>query len=141
MYDRILVPLDGSPVAEDALPHARSLASRLRSELILLRVDVPIQNLPASRYPEEIGSVAASYLHRMAEPMFLKQLKVRTIVAFGDPAREILACAERERVDLVIVAARRPGGGGLLPGHGVVGRVLRGAKVPVMVVRATGDLA
>lgn len=141
MYDRILVPLDGSPAAEEALPHARSLASRLRSELILLRVDVPIQNLPASRYPEEIGSVAASYLHRMAEPMFLKQLKVRTIVAFGDPAREILAFAARERVDLVIVAARHPGGGRVLPRHGVVARLLRGVTVPVMVVRSTGDLA
>lgn len=141
MYDRILVPLDGSHAAEEALPHARSLASRLRSELILLRVDVPIQNLPSSRYPDEIGSTAKAYLRGVAEPMFLKQLKVRSLVAFGDPAREILACAERERVDLVIVAARHPVGRSLLPGSGVVGRLLRGAKCPVMVVRSTGGLA
>lgn len=135
MYDRILVPLDGTAAAEEALPHARSLASRFRSELILVRVDVPIRNLPASRYPAEIGSAAARYLRGVAEPMILKNLKVRTTVVSGEATREILAVAARERVDLIVVAARGRGGVSLR-GPGVVARLVRRASVPVMVVRA-----
>jgi len=42
-YKRILVPLDGSPLSEEALPHAKSLAQSLGAELVLLRViDNPI---------------------------------------------------------------------------------------------------
>lgn len=38
MYNRILLPLDGSPLAEQALPHAMAIAERFQSELVLLRV-------------------------------------------------------------------------------------------------------
>lgn len=135
MYQRILVPLDGSPDAEGALAHARSLASRFRSELILLRVDEPIPNLPSNRYPPQIEGEAARYLKRVAEPMILKQLKVRTVVAFGDPVDEIVERIDDDRVDLVVIAARHPEGG-LLTGRSLVHRVLRRAFVPVMVVRS-----
>ncbi len=134
MYDRILVPLDGSPEAEDALAHARSIASRFRSELVLIRVDAPIPNLPESRYPPQIETAAASYLRRVAEPMILKQMKIRSIVTFGDPVREILGCIDRQRIDLVVIAAERDRG----PfGRGVAARLARQAQVPVMLVRPT----
>lgn len=137
MYDRILVPLDGSSEAEEALPHARSLASRFRSELILVRVDEPIPNLPESRYPPEIESVASSYLRRVAEPMILKQLKVRPLVAFGDPAHEILACVDRLRIDLIVLAAGDRTGG--WRGRGVVGTLSRKSRVPLLLVRGRPD--
>ncbi|MEO8422752.1 MAG: universal stress protein [Actinomycetota bacterium] len=133
MYDRILVPLDGSPEAEEALPHARSLASRFRSELILVRVDVPIPNLPESRYPPQIESTASTYLKRVAEPMILKQLRVRPVVVFGDPAHEILSCVDRLRVDLIVlVAGDRVGG---WRGRGVVAQLSRRSHVPLLLVR------
>lgn len=139
MYDRILVPLDGSPEAEQALPHARSLASRFRSELILIRVDEPIPNLPESRYPPEIESVAATYLRRVAEPMILKQLKVRSLVVFGDPALEILASVGRLRIDLIVLAAGDRTGG--WRGRGVVGTLARKSHVPVLLLRDRPDRA
>lgn len=137
MYDRILVPLDGSAEAEQALPHARSLASRFRSELILVRVDEPIPNLPESRYPPEIESVASAYLRRVAEPMILKQLKVRPLVVFGDPAHEIVACVGRLRINLIILAAGDRSGG--WRGRGVVGTLARRSEVPLMLVRGRPD--
>jgi nucleotide-binding universal stress UspA family protein len=137
MYDRILVPLDGSAEAEQALPHARSLASRFRSELILVRVDEPIPNLPESRYPPEIESVASTYLRRVAEPMILKQLKVRPLVVFGDPAHEIVACVDRLRIDLIVIAAGDRSGG--WRGRGVVGTLARRSTVPLMLVRGRPD--
>jgi nucleotide-binding universal stress UspA family protein len=137
MYDRILVPLDGSPEAEEALPHARSLASRFRSELILVRVDVPIPNLPESRYPPEIESTAAAYLRRVAEPMILKQLKVRPLVVFGDAALEILECVDRLRVNLIVIAAGDRSGG--WRGRGVVATLARKSHVPLLLVRGHPD--
>lgn len=46
MYKRILIPLDGSPLAEQALPHAVALAEHFHSELILLRVLIPLPSPP-----------------------------------------------------------------------------------------------
>ena len=46
MYKRILLPLDGSPLAEQALPHAIALAEHFHSELILLRVLTPLPSPP-----------------------------------------------------------------------------------------------
>jgi nucleotide-binding universal stress UspA family protein len=131
VYERILVPLDGSPEAEAALPMSRSLASRLHAELILLRVDEPIPNLPTERYPQEIAAVARDYLARTAEPMVLRRLKVRTLVEYGDAAEVIARAARDLRVDLVVLAT-----GGLrhrIP-RGVAARVLRLSAVPVLIV-------
>lgn len=135
MYTRILVPLDGSEAAEAALPHARSLASRLHAEVVLLRVEAPIPNLPSSRYPAEIGEEAARYLRSVAEPMILKGLKVRTLVEYGDPGEVVSAVAAAHRVDLIVVAD--DGGGGVwrrVPGR-LVSRILAGSRVPTLVVR------
>lgn len=46
MYERILIPLDGSPLAEQALPHAIGLAEHFHLELILLRVLIPLPSPP-----------------------------------------------------------------------------------------------
>jgi nucleotide-binding universal stress UspA family protein len=138
MYQRILVPLDGSPEAEAALPHARSLASRFRSELVLVRVDEPIHNLPSNRYPPQIEEAATAYLKAVAAPMILKQLKVRTVVGFGDPVDVLVERIAEDRVDLVVVGARHPEGG-LLPGRSFVHRLLRRSTAPVLVVRADPD--
>jgi len=46
MYKRILIPLEGSPLAEQALPHAIALAEHFHSELILLRVLIPLPSPP-----------------------------------------------------------------------------------------------
>ena len=139
MYGKILVPPDGSRTAEAALPHARSLASRLHAELVLLRVDEPVPNLPRSRYPPEIEAEARRYLLRVAEPMELKRLRVRTAVEYGDPARAIAGFVARERIDLVVMAAGRPRGARRLLRLGVVPRVLRAVRVPVLLVLVAAD--
>ncbi len=48
MYERILLPLDGSPLAEQALPHAIVMAERFHSEMILLRVLIPLPKPPTT---------------------------------------------------------------------------------------------
>ncbi len=48
MYKRILLPLDGSPLAEQALPHAVAIGERFQSELVLLRVLIPLSRPPTA---------------------------------------------------------------------------------------------
>jgi len=134
VYERILVPLDGSLDAEAALPMARSLASRLSAELILLRVDEPIPNLPAGRYPESIASTAREYLSQTSEPMILRRLKVRTMVEYGDTAEVIARCARELSADLVVLAAGDGFRHRIL--RGTASRILRLCRVPVLVVPA-----
>lgn len=56
MYKRILIPLDGSPLAEQALPHAVALAEHFHSELILLRVLIPLPSPPNNRSGSSKGN-------------------------------------------------------------------------------------
>jgi nucleotide-binding universal stress UspA family protein len=51
MYKRILLPLDGSTLAEQALPHAVALVKRFEGELILLKVFPPVENPPGMWSP------------------------------------------------------------------------------------------
>jgi len=72
MYKRILLPLDGSDLAEQALPHAIALAERFHSELVLLRVLIPLPRSPTTteaallRATEEAMIFAREYLDRVA---------------------------------------------------------------------------
>jgi len=71
MYSRILLPLDGSPLAEQAFPHAVALAERFQAELILFKVLVPLAshiNLPpgAVKRAEAVTlELASDYLARV----------------------------------------------------------------------------
>jgi nucleotide-binding universal stress UspA family protein len=139
VYERILVPLDGSADAEVALPMALSLASRLHAELILLRVNEPIPNLPAGRYPESVEASARDYLARTAEPIVLRRLTVRTMVEYGDPAEVIPRLASELGTDLVVLAA----GDGFrhrIP-RGDAARILRRCVVPLLVVPSAAATA
>lgn len=92
--------LNGSPAAEAVLIHARSLSSRLDVELILFRVDEPISNLPASRYPDAIRSTAESYLRRVNRAHGDEGTQ-----GPDDPAEVIARFAVKNGVDLIVMAA------------------------------------
>ena len=101
MYTRVLVPLDGSELAEAILPFAEQVAGPLDAEVVLLRVVEPI--LPA----EAIASAGVvtpdslalreldgkRYLSEVERRLSKKALRVRTRVTLGPPAEAILATA------------------------------------------------
>lgn len=105
MLSRLLVPLDGSALAERALTWATALAKRTRGELLLLRV-VPPTPAPVSageipRLERKLIEAAQRYLDQCASR--ITGVQVRTRVALGDPASVIVATAEEERHDLVVM--------------------------------------
>jgi len=143
MYKRILLPLDGSPVAEQALPYAVAQAECFQAELILLRVlealpsHVSLPQSAVSEAKKRTGALARDYLERVAAGVQERSIPVQVVTTEGRPHVEIVRFAETNQVDLIVICARgRSGFTQWLMGS-VADRVVRGASVPVLLVRAT----
>jgi nucleotide-binding universal stress UspA family protein len=144
-YHRVLVPLDGSPLAEAVLPFMSRLARPLGLEIALLRV-VPMvtpqiveggtRKIILDR-GERLREEAEAYLRGVAARLVADGFRVTTTVRTGEAAPEIVAGARECQADLIgMMTHGRTGLGRLLFGS-VAEAVLRHAAVPVFVVRAT----
>lgn len=116
MQRRILLPLDGSPTAEAAIPHTLRLAEEMTAHLFLLQVVPParvhrIRLDEAARLTEQLTTYLASeYLLRLAAEITAHHpLLVRVATRVGEPARQIVEFAHEQRVSLIVmtVASRR----------------------------------
>jgi nucleotide-binding universal stress UspA family protein len=142
MYKLILLPLDGSPLAEQVLPHAIAIAERFQSELVLLRVLIPLSRPPttteaALQRAEEAAAVfAREYLERVAADVQERGIAVRMVTIGGRPHWEIIQYAETNQVDLIVMSTRGESGLSRWLMGSVSDRVVRGANVPVLMVRA-----
>ena len=143
-FGRILVPLDGSDLAEEALSIAIELADKFDSQIILLRVlDIPLPVSP-SPYPEERWAhEALQYTYRQAQ-LYLdersqllanKDIPVRKIVREESPADEILLVAVAEDVDMIIMTSPGMGGPSRWPSGSVAAKVMQMSPCPVLLVR------
>ena len=145
MYKRILLPLDGSKIAEQALPHATALAKRFQAELILLKVLVPLSsnlNLPpgaAKTAEAATRELVGEYLDRVAASVQEKGLSITTVSKTGRPHEEIIRFAETEPVDIVVICTRGQSGLSRWLMGSVADRVARGVSIPVLLVRASKD--
>ena len=147
MYKRILLPLDGSALAEQALPHAVVQAERFQAELVLLRVLEPLPrdrgvSHEAIRRAEELtNTLAREYLEGIAASAQERGIPMQVVTIEGRPHVEILRFAETNQVDLIVICARgRSGLSRWLMGS-VADRVVRGASIPVLLVRSSQEKA
>jgi nucleotide-binding universal stress UspA family protein len=152
MYRRILVPLDGSKLAECALPYAEELAKCCDTEKVVLvsvterrhgyRVlEDPSQPLGQRLVPQAYGKLekqAQRYLDRIAKAMEAKGIKVDTEVLLGNPADEIVIYAKDPGCDLIVMASHGRSGPSRWAYGSVADKVFRGSPVPVLMVRAPG---
>ena len=142
MYKRILLPLDGSALAEQALPHAVAHADHFRAELILLRVLVPIPRPPTAapgplKTAEEVTmKITREYLERLAADVQERDIRVKLATTVGRPHLQIIEYAETNQVDLIVICSRGQSGLSRWLMGSVSDRVVRGANVPVLLVRA-----
>jgi nucleotide-binding universal stress UspA family protein len=144
-FQKILVPLDGSPLAEAALPLALSLAQRYQSRLLLITAsDV----LTASQYvthPEALQLLqrvrdetllgANDYLQDKQRELRKEGVDVQILVTEGEPAAVILEAAAEQDVDLIVMSSHGRGGLARWSFGSVSDRVLRHSPCPVLVVR------
>ena len=142
MYKTILLPLDGSPLAEKALAHAVALAELFQSNLILLKVIVPLGNnlnLPpgaVKRAEAATRELANEYLDRVAVRIQDRGFPITSVTVVGRPHEKIVHFAEKELVDMVVMCTRGQSGISRWLMGSVADRVARSVKVPVLLIRA-----
>ncbi len=146
MYKRILIPLDGSALAERALPHALDIARRMSSEVLLMRVtlaEVYIMS-PAGAgalYPEEVlrqeRQAAVEYLENIRAQLAQDHpsLTIATEVLSGSVAETIIDYAREHGMDLIVMSTHGRSGLSRWVYGSVADKVLRGAQCPTLIVR------
>jgi len=143
VFKRMLVPLDGSELAEVAFTYAKNLACSLRgTEVILLHVYSPEESglVPKHRaYIEQAADTIGRQSERVQETGV--QSRARAIkalggLAMGNPAEEILRYADMNDIDLILMATHGRSGISRWATGSVAYKVLRASKVPVWLVRA-----
>ena len=144
MYKRILVTLDQSQLAEQALPHAAAIAQAMDAVVELLSVvrvvDDDLMRAAGAAFDWEAQKHATQeYLDGIKARVEGEGLRCTTAIRQGDVAEEIIRyCGEIGRTLVVMSTHGRSGLGRWVYGS-VADRVLRYADVPVLLVRATEE--
>jgi len=144
-FSRIVVPLDGSIFAEQALDHAKKLARSFNSTLVLVMAisehnaitDAPARAGKSVMWGEDVQTVSpySVYLEQTARRLRLEGLSVITQTEYGAPADAILRATNGSTKDLIVMALHGRGGLQRLWLGSVALRVLRYAALPVLLVR------
>ncbi len=143
MYQRMLVPLDGSELAEVVFTYAKEFAGRLGLEVLLLHVSSPDgrELLPMRRaYIEHAAEIIQREARRAQRRAGVegkdRRITVTGEVAMGYAPEEILRYADEHNVDLITMATHGLSGINRWVLGSVADKVLRASKVPVLLVRA-----
>lgn len=146
MYRHILVPLDGSPLAEQVLPHVRALAANEgTNKITLLRAVPPVfttsvdySGLMASDISDSMVTLereAEAYLEGVAETFRSEGYTVEIEVSAMPAAEAILDYAEGHQADLIAIATHGRSGISRFVFGSVTQKVVQMAPVPVLVMR------
>ncbi len=128
MWKKILVPLDGSDLAELALPYAEELANAFKSEVILLHVNEPAES--HYRHMHEL------YMQEVADRMKERIRKVSPVVVSGKSADEIISYADKNKVGLIIITSHGRSGIMSWATGSIASKLLQAAAMPLLMVRA-----
>ncbi|CAN5814692.1 universal stress protein [soil metagenome] len=145
MFQKILVPLDGSKRAERILPHVEALAGKFGAKLVLVSIVEPILS-GVSPYgngsyyiAEELErrtAAANAYLANLQETLSAQQFDVKTLVEYGPPVMALQDIAEREKVDLIALASHGRTGLARVFYGSVAAGLLHQADRPLLLIRA-----
>jgi nucleotide-binding universal stress UspA family protein len=142
MYQKILVPLDGSELAECVLPHVEALAGgHAGADVTLLYVVSPLDApMVSAAYKKKIETDARAAAHSYVKKLATKPgLKGRSSVKvlFGRPAETIISFAAKNKFELIVMATHGRSGIGQWFYGSVTEKVLQGSKIPLWLVKAT----
>ena len=144
MYKRVVVPLDGSRLAEEMLRFVVDIAGPLDLEVVLLRVirvlPRPITETVSAAVldnTEYSSTDALEYLAPLVQALKRRGIRVRTQVRRGEPVEEIVDCAREVEADLIAMTTHGRSGLGRWLFGSVAEAVLREAEIPVFLMRMT----
>jgi nucleotide-binding universal stress UspA family protein len=143
-FRHILIPLDGSTLAEQIVPFATALGTPMKARYTLLQVVEPVTLGYApyaaaagldQRVLDEMRAAAHAYLEGIAQRLRSQGAHVNTRVVLGPPAAAILEYAGSHGVDLVALETHGRGGLARLLLGSVADKIVRGAGIPVLLHR------
>jgi nucleotide-binding universal stress UspA family protein len=145
MYQHIMVPLDGSKLAESAVPYAEELAKGCRAKEITFlhvteqakgyrRAKGRLETEPVSKKERE----AEGYLSSVAKGVEAKGIKTRTKSVLGNPAEQIAFYAEHDDCDMIVMSSHGRSGPSRWAHGSVADKVFKASCIPVLMVRAPG---
>lgn len=154
MFERILVPLDGSKVGEAALEHVENLIAKMapnvKTEVVLFQVltslthyviagEASVQVPYTDKEVDYITRKAKEYLGQTGECLKSKGVSIKTKVVMGKADEQIVKAADELKADLIAMSTHGRSGLSRLTFGSITAKVLRSANIPVLVVRAPKD--
>jgi nucleotide-binding universal stress UspA family protein len=141
MIDHILVPLDGSALAERVLPHLFAIARPFDSRVTLLRVIGRSEIDQSSQRIDPLDwqmrkAEAHSYLNKIKNELTQDGLTVNYELLYGDPATRIVEFVQNQNVDLLLVSSHGESGMTGWNISSVVQKTVIRVQKPTMIVRA-----
>lgn len=146
MFNKILVPLDGSELAERALAPAFKLGAQAEDQVLLLRAVIPLvpevyieggYKMPWLDQALELRHrEALDYLETIQKSRSLTQPRVRVKAVDGEVAEVLLDTAAAEQVGLIVISSHGYAGITRWMLGSVAEKILHGAKCPVLVIRS-----
>ena len=149
MYSTILVPLDGSKLAECVLPHVETLVKGSQAKrVIFARVVEPFLP-PTSEYifsddqikkvDKENRAYAEKYLKEIVgQAKYGSGVRIETTILSGNVPDSLAEFANKNGADIIVIATHGRSGVSRWVWGGVADRILRSSCVPVLMVRAPG---
>ena len=152
MFEKILVCLDGSDLAEQILPYATEQALRFGSKVVLLEVVRPSTTYVTPGVPGTSPGMpvfteadvdqalreweeAKAYLDRVARRLRRRKLHVSPVTLTGPTGAAIVAYAQENGVDLIALATHGRSGVGRLVLGSVADYVVRKSNLPILITR------
>lgn len=138
MYHSILVPLDGSKLAENILTEVEELAMLLNARLVLIYVSKAhvLPGVDPTDAQVRVINNAKEYLGNLKEQLLAKNIDIEIHTPYGNPAAKILEVCRRHDIDLIAMSTHgRSGIGRWLLGS-VAEKVVRHSEIPVLLLRS-----
>lgn len=148
MFERILIPLDGSPRAELILTQIARVLRLKDSEIILCQsshVPMGLDTARTAAFFDQVRGATKSYLENVARRLSDRGARVRVRIGEGSPEEMVLGAAEGERATMIAMTTHGRSGIARWSMGSVAERVVRASPVPVLLVRSfrrspNGDL-
>lgn len=150
MFEKILVCLDGSKLAEQIMSYAVEEALRFQSKLVLFQVvpepvafspgipgtaAAPIQTDAMLEEAKRASNEARDYLEKLATPLRERDMQVETVTLLGRAGETIVSYADKNNVNLITIATHGRSGLGRAVFGSVADYVLRESGLPILVIR------
>jgi len=135
MYQKILVPLDGSKPAEAVLPYTRELAKGLGSQITLISV------LPtgSQKGKAQYKHLHQFYMQEMLKSLKIKELIINSVILSGEPAEIIADYAQKKGFNLILMGTRGRSALKRWVLGSVADKVISLVKIPVALVATSED--